>query len=68
MIASSTPVIVNSMSELKGKLLRNGAVEILEEPFFDEALGKWCALANAWGCLAMIELSVHSVPPQERAS
>jgi hypothetical protein len=55
-------IVVNSMAELKGKLLRDGAVEILEVPRFDEKLGRWYALANAWGCLAFIELSVRSVP------
>lgn len=51
-------VVVSSMKEMKGKFLRDGAVEILEEPFFDGNLQKWCALANAWGCIAFIELSV----------
>lgn len=62
MIASSKPVIVNDMSELKGKLLRDGAVEILAEPYFDRTLQAWCALANAWGCLAIVELSVQACP------
>jgi hypothetical protein len=61
-IASSKSVIVNDMREMKGKILRDGAVEILEEPFFDEQGRRWCALANAWGCLCIIELSVKQLP------
>jgi hypothetical protein len=45
------------MEELKGQWL-NDYVQVLASPFLDEKSGKWCALANAWGTLAFIELKV----------
>ena len=64
MIASTKSVVVHDMCEMKGKFLRDGAVEILEEPKFDLQLQRWYALANAWGSLAIIELSVKRLPAQ----
>lgn len=49
---------VRNMAEVKGTLFCNGAVEVLEVPYFDKTLQKWVALANAYGCLCFIELKV----------
>lgn len=50
-------ITVTSMSHVKGQHI-NDFVQVLEDPFYDEKIGKWCALANVWGMLAIIELRI----------
>jgi hypothetical protein len=47
----------NSIADVKGKWI-NDDVKVLETPQFDRLLGKWTALAIAYGTLAIIELRV----------
>jgi hypothetical protein len=57
-------VIVRSMSELKGAILRDGRVEIIEEPVFHEESQRWRALADVDGNLCVVELRVTPLPPR----
>lgn len=52
-------IYVNAMSEVAGQWI-NDDVHVLAEPTFDEPSGKWRALANAFGQLAIIELRVSA--------
>lgn len=50
-------ILVDSIEKLEGQWV-NDQVKVLAKPYFDGELQKWCALANAFGMLAIIELSV----------
>lgn len=53
----SSERVQEHMKTLDGTWI-NDNVQILGEPFFDEEIQAWLALANAYSMLAMIELRV----------
>lgn len=50
-------ITIGAMSELKDVWV-NAHVQILSEPFYDQELQQWVALANAYGMLAFVTLRV----------
>jgi hypothetical protein len=45
-------------TKLKGALLNDGQVELIDTPVWREDLGKWVALANVRGMLALVSLNI----------
>jgi hypothetical protein len=50
-------IYVDSTDKAEGQWI-NDNVRLLSKPYFDEKLQQWCALANAFNTLAIVELRV----------
>lgn len=57
-------ITVNSLNDLDGAEIRP-QVFLIGTPAFHEPSQKWRSLANAFGSLVLVELSVKPVPAKE---